>query len=132
MMLAELMRFKRGIAIAGTHGETTTTSLVASVLGAAGLDPTFVIGGRLEAAAPTPAGPGDFLVAEADESGCFVLCLQPVMAVVTNIDADHMDTYDHSLEKLKQAFVDFCIGCHFMAMPYCAWTTPMCAASCRR
>ena len=108
MMLAELMRFKQGIAIAGTHGKTTTTSLVASVLGAAGLDPTFVIGGRLEAAGTNARlGQGDFLVAEADESDASFLCLQPVMAVVTNIDADHMDTYDHSLEKLKQAFVDF-------------------------
>ena len=108
LMLAELMRFKQGIAIAGTHGKTTTTSLVASVLGAAGLDPTFVIGGRLEAAGTNARlGQGDFLVAEADESDASFLCLQPVMAVVTNIDADHMDTYDHSLEKLKQAFVDF-------------------------
>ncbi len=108
MMLAELMRFKQGIAIAGTHGKTTTTSLVASVLGAAGLDPTFVIGGRLEAAGTNARlGQGDFLVAEADESDASFLCLQPVMAVVTNIDADHMDTYGHSLDKLKQAFVDF-------------------------
>lgn len=108
MMLAELMRFKQGIAIAGTHGKTTTTSLVASVLGAAGLDPTFVIGGRLEAAGTNARlGQGDYLVAEADESDASFLCLQPVMAVVTNIDADHMDTYGHDLEKLKQAFVDF-------------------------
>jgi len=107
-MLAELMRLKQGIAIAGTHGKTTTTSLVASVLGAAGLDPTFVIGGRLEAAGTNARlGQGDFLVAEADESDASFLCLQPVMAVVTNIDADHMDTYGHSLDKLKQAFVDF-------------------------
>ena len=108
LMLAELMRLRKGIAIAGTHGKTTTTILVASVLGAAGLDPTFVIGGRLEAAGTNARlGQGDFLVAEADESDASFLCLQPVMAVVTNIDADHMDTYDHSLEKLKQAFVDF-------------------------
>ncbi|GGY09322.1 UDP-N-acetylmuramate--L-alanine ligase [Paludibacterium paludis] len=108
MMLAELMRFKQGIAIAGTHGKTTTTSLVASVLAAAGLDPTFVIGGRLTAAGTNARlGRGDFLVAEADESDASFLHLTPVMAVVTNIDADHMDTYEHSFEKLKQAFVDF-------------------------
>ena len=107
-MLAELMRFKQGIAIAGTHGKTTTTSLTASILGAANLDPTFVIGGRLNAAGTNARlGSGDFLVAEADESDASFLCLTPVMAVVTNIDADHMDTYDHSLDKLKQAFVDF-------------------------
>ncbi|OHX13534.1 UDP-N-acetylmuramate--L-alanine ligase [Chromobacterium sphagni] len=108
MMLAELMRFKQGIAIAGTHGKTTTTSLTASVLGAAGLDPTFVIGGKLTAAgANAKLGSGEFLVAEADESDASFLHLSPVMAVVTNIDADHMDTYDHSFDKLKQAFVDF-------------------------
>ncbi|MDN0075035.1 UDP-N-acetylmuramate--L-alanine ligase [Crenobacter sp. SG2303] len=108
MMLAELMRFKQGIAIAGTHGKTTTTSLTASVLAAAGLDPTFVIGGKLTAAnSNARLGTGDFLVAEADESDASFLHLAPVMAVVTNIDADHMDTYDHSFDKLKQAFVDF-------------------------
>jgi len=108
MMLAELMRFKQGIAIAGTHGKTTTTSLTASVLAAAGLDPTFVIGGKLTAANTNARlGTGDFLVAEADESDASFLHLAPVMAVVTNIDADHMDTYDHSFDKLKQAFVDF-------------------------
>ncbi|SUX29330.1 UDP-N-acetylmuramate--L-alanine ligase [Chromobacterium vaccinii] len=108
LMLAELMRFKQGIAIAGTHGKTTTTSLTASVLGAAGLDPTFVIGGKLTAAgANAKLGLGEFLVAEADESDASFLHLSPVMAVVTNIDADHMDTYDHSFDKLKQAFVDF-------------------------
>ena len=108
LMLAELMRFKQGIAIAGTHGKTTTTSLTASVLGAAGLDPTFVIGGKLTAAGTNARlGSGDFLVAEADESDASFLHLTPVMAVVTNIDADHMDTYDHSFDKLKQAFVDF-------------------------
>ncbi|MCW3480721.1 UDP-N-acetylmuramate--L-alanine ligase [Neisseriaceae bacterium JH1-16] len=108
MMLAELMRFKQGIAIAGTHGKTTTTSLTASVLAAAGLDPTFVIGGKLTAANTNARlGSGDFLVAEADESDASFLHLAPVMAVVTNIDADHMDTYDHSFDKLKQAFVDF-------------------------
>ncbi|MDF0604592.1 UDP-N-acetylmuramate--L-alanine ligase [Neisseriaceae bacterium TC5R-5] len=108
LMLAELMRFKQGIAIAGTHGKTTTTSLAASVLAAAGLDPTFVIGGRLTAAGTNARlGSGEFLVAEADESDASFLHLTPVMAVVTNIDADHMDTYDHSFDKLKQAFVDF-------------------------
>lgn len=107
-MLAELMRFKQGIAIAGTHGKTTTTSLTASVLAAAGLDPTFVIGGRLTAAGTNARlGSGEFLVAEADESDASFLYLSPVMAVVTNIDADHMDTYGHDFGKLKQAFVDF-------------------------
>ena len=108
LMLAELMRIKQGIAIAGTHGKTTTTSLVASVLGQAGMDPTFVIGGRLTAAGSNARlGSGDFLVAEADESDASFLYLSPIMAVVTNIDADHMDTYGHDFDKLKQAFVDF-------------------------
>jgi UDP-N-acetylmuramate--alanine ligase len=108
LMLAELMRLKQGIAVAGTHGKTTTTSLVASVLAEGGLDPTFVIGGRLESAgAHARLGAGEFIVAEADESDASFLHLQPVISVVTNIDADHMETYDHSLDKLKQAFVDF-------------------------
>ena len=108
LMLAELMRLKQGIAVAGTHGKTTTTSLVASVLAEGGLDPTFVIGGRLESAgANARLGAGEFIVAEADESDASFLHLQPVISVVTNIDADHMETYDHSLDKLKQAFVDF-------------------------
>ena len=108
MMLAELMRLKKGIAVAGTHGKTTTTSLVASVLAEGGMDPTFVIGGRLESAgANARLGGGEFIVAEADESDASFLHLQPVISVVTNIDADHMETYDHSLDKLKQAFVDF-------------------------
>ena len=108
VMLAELMRLRRGIAIAGAHGKTTTTSLVASIMGLGGLDPTFVIGGRLNAAgANARLGTGDFIVAEADESDASFLCLTPVLAVVTNIDADHMETYDHDFEKLKQAFVDF-------------------------
>lgn len=108
LMLAELMRLKQGIAVAGTHGKTTTTSLVASVLAEGGLDPTFVIGGRLESAgANARLGGGEFIVAEADESDASFLHLQPVISVVTNIDADHMETYDHSLDKLKQAFVDF-------------------------
>jgi UDP-N-acetylmuramate--alanine ligase len=107
-MLAELMRLKRGIAIAGTHGKTTTTSLVASVLAEAGLDPTFVIGGRLNSAgANAKLGSGDYIVVEADESDASFLNLLPVMAVVTNIDADHMETYGHDFEKLKAAFVDF-------------------------
>ncbi|TAG02167.1 MAG: UDP-N-acetylmuramate--L-alanine ligase [Betaproteobacteria bacterium] len=108
LMLAELMRMKRGIAIAGTHGKTTTTSLVASVLGEGHLDPTFVIGGRLLAAGSNARlGTGEFLVAEADESDASFLHLSPTLAVITNIDADHMETYGHSLDRLKQAFVDF-------------------------
>jgi UDP-N-acetylmuramate--alanine ligase len=108
VMLAELMRLKQGIAIAGTHGKTTTTSLVASVLGAAGLDPTFVIGGRLNAAgANARLGQGEFIVVEADESDASFLNLMPVIAVVTNIDADHMETYGHDFARLKQAFIDF-------------------------
>ncbi len=108
MMLAELMRLRRGIAVAGTHGKTTTTSLVASVLAEAGMDPTFVIGGRLEAAGShAKLGSGEFIVVEADESDASFLYLQPVLAVVTNIDDDHMDTYGHDFAKLKQAFIDF-------------------------
>ncbi|MFA7239845.1 MAG: UDP-N-acetylmuramate--L-alanine ligase [Sulfuricellaceae bacterium] len=108
MMLAELMRFRQGIAVAGTHGKTTTTSLIASILGEAGMDPTFVIGGKLEAAGShARLGQGEFLVAEADESDASFLYLTPVMAVVTNIDADHMETYGHDFERLKGAFVDF-------------------------
>ncbi len=108
LMLAELMRLKQGVAIAGTHGKTTTTSLVASVLAEGGLDPTFVIGGRLNAAGSNARlGSGDFIVVEADESDASFLHLQPVMAVVTNIDADHMDTYGQEFPRLKQAFVQF-------------------------
>jgi UDP-N-acetylmuramate--alanine ligase len=108
LMLAELMRLKQGVAIAGTHGKTTTTSLVASVLAEGGLDPTFVIGGRLNAAGSNARlGAGDFIVVEADESDASFLHLQPVIAVVTNIDADHMDTYQQDFAKLKQAFVQF-------------------------
>jgi UDP-N-acetylmuramate--alanine ligase len=107
-MLAELMRLKQGVAIAGTHGKTTTTSLTASILAEGGLDPTFVIGGRLNAAgANARLGKGDFLVAEADESDASFLLLSPVISVVTNIDADHMETYGHDFAKLKQAFIDF-------------------------
>jgi UDP-N-acetylmuramate--alanine ligase len=102
------MRLKQGIAIAGTHGKTTTTSLVTSVLAEAGLDPTFVIGGRLNAAgANSRLGAGDYIVVEADESDASFLNLMPIMAVVTNIDADHMDTYGHDFARLKQAFVEF-------------------------
>ena len=108
LMLAELMRLKQGIAIAGTHGKTTTTSLVASVLAEAGLDPTFVIGGRLNSAgANARLGSGDYIVVEADESDASFLNLLPVMAVVTNIDADHMETYGHDFGRLKKAFIDF-------------------------
>lgn len=108
MMLAELMRLKQGIAIAGTHGKTTTTSLVASVLAEAGMDPTFVIGGRLEAAGShAKLGTGEFIVVEADESDKSFLYLQPVLAVVTNIDADHMETYGHDFGRLRQAFLEF-------------------------
>ncbi len=108
MMLAELMRFKQGIAVAGTHGKTTTTSLIASVLSEAGLDPTFVIGGKLLAAgANARLGQGEYLVAEADESDASFLYLNPVISVVTNIDQDHMETYGHDFERLKAAFVEF-------------------------
>jgi UDP-N-acetylmuramate--alanine ligase len=108
VMLAELMRLKRGIAIAGTHGKTTTTSLVASVLAEAGQDPTFVIGGRLNSAgAHSRLGSGEYIVVEADESDASFLNLMPVLAVVTNIDADHMETYGHDFARLKTAFVDF-------------------------
>jgi len=108
VMLAELMRLKQGIAIAGTHGKTTTTSLVASVLAAGGLDPTFVIGGRLNSAgANARLGSGDYIVVEADESDASFLNLMPVMAVVTNIDNDHMETYGHDFAKLKGAFIEF-------------------------
>jgi UDP-N-acetylmuramate--alanine ligase len=108
VMLAELMRLKRGIAIAGTHGKTTTTSLVTSVLAEAGLDPTFVIGGLLHSAgANSRLGSGDYIVVEADESDASFLNLNPVLSVVTNIDADHMETYGHDFARLKTAFVDF-------------------------
>jgi UDP-N-acetylmuramate--alanine ligase len=108
LMLAELMRLKQGIAVAGTHGKTTTTSLVASVLAEAGMDPTFVIGGRLvSAGSSAKLGTGEFIVVEADESDASFLHLQPVVSVVTNIDADHMETYGHSLVRLRKAFIDF-------------------------
>ncbi len=108
VMLAELMRLKQGVAIAGTHGKTTTTSLVASVLAAGGLDPTFVIGGRLNSAgANARLGSGEYIVVEADESDASFLNLMPVVAVVTNIDNDHMETYGHDFSRLKQAFIEF-------------------------
>lgn len=108
LMLSELMRMKQGIAIAGTHGKTTTTSLVASLLAEAGLDPTFVIGGRLNSVgANARLGLGEAFVAEADESDGSFLNLMPMMAVITNIDADHMETYDHDMARLKQSFVAF-------------------------
>ncbi|HQV88637.1 MAG: UDP-N-acetylmuramate--L-alanine ligase [Nitrosomonas sp.] len=108
LMLAELLRFRSGIAIAGTHGKTTTTSLIASILAAADMDPTFVIGGKLEAAGcHAKLGSGEFIVVEADESDASFLYLQPVLTVVTNIDADHMDTYGHDFSRLKQTFVEF-------------------------
>ncbi|MCG6932841.1 MAG: UDP-N-acetylmuramate--L-alanine ligase [Gallionella sp.] len=108
MMLAELMRLRQGIAVAGTHGKTTTTSLTASVLAKGGFDPTFVIGGKLNSSGSNAKlGTGEFIVVEADESDASFLHLQPILAVITNIDADHMETYGHDFEKLKQAFVDF-------------------------
>ncbi|MDP2988042.1 UDP-N-acetylmuramate--L-alanine ligase [Hydrogenophaga sp.] len=108
VMLAELMRMKKGVAIAGTHGKTTTTSLVASVLAAAEMDPTYVIGGRLNSAGVNAAlGSGEYIVVEADESDASFLNLLPVLSVVTNIDADHMDTYGHDFGKLKAAFIEF-------------------------
>jgi len=108
LMLAELMRFKQGIAVAGTHGKTTTTSLIASILAEANMDPTYVIGGKLESAnTNAKLGTGEYIVVEADESDASFLNLSPILAVVTNIDRDHMDTYEHSFDKLKSAFVEF-------------------------
>ncbi|MEI6746746.1 MAG: UDP-N-acetylmuramate--L-alanine ligase, partial [Methylococcaceae bacterium] len=107
-MLAELMRFRFGIAVAGTHGKTTTTSLTASLLAEGGLDPTFVIGGRLNSAGTNAQlGAGHYLVAEADESDASFLYLQPMIAIVTNIDHDHMETYENSYSRLKETFVEF-------------------------
>ncbi|MBU2828978.1 UDP-N-acetylmuramate--L-alanine ligase, partial [Acidithiobacillus ferriphilus] len=127
-MLAELMRFKQGIAIAGTHGKTTTTSLVASILGVGGLDPTFVIGGRLKSAGTHAAlGSGEYLVAEADESDASFLYLSPVMAVVTNIDADHMETYGDSLDNLRGAFLQFLQRLPFYGLAVLCTDEPMVA-----
>ncbi len=121
-MLAELMRFRQGIAIAGTHGKTTTTSLVATVLAEGGLDPTFVIGGRLVAAGSNARlGQGEYLVAEADESDASFLLLSPVLAVVTNIDADHMETYGHDLARLKGHFRDFLHRLPFWGVAVLCW-----------
>ena len=114
-MLAELMRFRYGIAVAGTHGKTTTTSLLAALLAQAKLDPTFVIGGRVNSMGTNAyLGSGQHLVVEADESDASFLHLHPMIAVVTNIDADHMGTYNNDFDCLKQAFLDFYISCHFM------------------
>lgn len=108
MMLTELMRLRQGIAVAGTHGKTTTTSLTSSVLAKGGFDPTYVIGGKLNSSdSNAKLGTGEFIVVEADESDASFLHLQPILAVITNIDADHMETYGHDFEKLKQAFVEF-------------------------
>ncbi|MEM8845146.1 MAG: UDP-N-acetylmuramate--L-alanine ligase, partial [Pseudomonadota bacterium] len=107
-MLAELMRFRQGIAVAGTHGKTTTTSLIASVMGKGGLDPTFIVGGRLNSVGTnSQLGKSEYLVAEADESDASFLHLQPIVSVVTNIDADHLSTYENDFEKLRSAFVEF-------------------------
>ena len=107
-MLAELMRFRRGIAVAGTHGKTTTTSLVASVLARGDIDPTYVIGGKLiSSGSHARLGLSDYLVAEADESDASFLFLQPMMAIVTNIDNDHLSTYEGDFERLKSAFIEF-------------------------
>jgi len=116
-MLAELMRFQQGIAVAGTHGKTTTTSLVASLLAEGELDPTYVIGGQLNSSSRNAyLGQSDWLVAEADESDASFLYLNPVMAVVTNIDADHLSTYDGDFERLKQTFVDFLMHLPFYGL----------------
>ena len=116
-MLAELMRFQQGIAVAGTHGKTTTTSLVASLLTEGGMDPTYVIGGRLNSSSANAyLGQSEWLVAEADESDASFLYLQPVMSIVTNIDADHLSTYDGDFEKLKQTFVDFLMHLPFYGL----------------
>jgi len=126
MMLAELMRFKKGIAVAGTHGKTTTTSLIASILNEAGIDPTFVIGGKLLAAgANARLGQSDWLVAEADESDASFLHLSPVVSIVTNIDADHMETYGHDFERLKGAFVEFLHRLPFWGMAILCADDPM-------
>lgn len=117
MMLAELLRLRQGIAVAGTHGKTTTTSLTASVLAKGGFDPTFVIGGRLNSSGVNAKlGTGEFIVVEADESDASFLYLQPILAVITNIDADHMETYGHDFSKLKQAFIDFAEHLPFYGM----------------
>jgi UDP-N-acetylmuramate--alanine ligase len=131
-MLAELMRFRFGIAVAGTHGKTTTTSLVASILAEGGLDPTFVIGGRLNSAGTNAKlGLGHYLVAEADESDASFLYLQPMVAVVTNIDQDHMETYGGCYQKLKETFVEFLHHLPFYGWRCCVWMMPACKKFCR-
>ncbi len=130
-MLAELMRFYYGVAVAGTHGKTTTTSLVTAILTEGGLDPTFVIGGRLNSAgANARLGSTKYLVAEADESDASFLFLQPMVSIVTNIDADHMRTYGGDFDRLRSRSSS--ITCRFTAWPYCASTTTRCAPCCRR
>ena len=129
------MRLKDGIAVAGSHGKTTTTSLIAHVLDAAGLDPTAVVGGRVLRAGSAPSttrlGAGPLLVAEADESDGSFLRLAPVMAVVTNIDPEHLDHYG-SYEALQEAFAAFCNRVPFWGRPSCAWTTRACRRCCPR
>lgn len=125
-MLAELMRFRYGIAIAGTHGKTTTTSLVASILSEAKLDPTFVIGGKLNSiSANAHLGAGSYFVAEADESDASFLFLKPMMAVVTNIDADHMSTYHHSFDELREAFIRFLHNLPFYGLAILCFEDPI-------
>jgi UDP-N-acetylmuramate--alanine ligase len=132
-MLAELMRFRYGIAVAGTHGKTTTTSLVASLLAEGGLDPTFVIGGLLNSAAShARLGAGRFLVAEADESDASFLYLQPMVAVVTNIDADHLSTYQGDFGRLRQTFVEFLHHLPFYGLAVLCIDDAACAKSCHR
>ena len=124
-MLAELMRFRHGIAIAGTHGKTTTTSLVASIYAEADRDPTFVIGGLLNSAGTNARlGSSRYLIAEADESDASFLHLQPMVSIVTNIEADHMDTYGGDFSRLKATFIDFLHNLPFYGWPWCAWMTP--------
>lgn len=128
-MLAELMRFRFGIAVAGTHGKTTTTSMVASVLAEGGLDPTFVIGGRLKSAdASARLGTGRYLVAEADESDASFMHLQPMIAIVTNVDADHMGTHEGDFERLKQSFVDFLHNLPFYGLSVVCVDDPVAAS----
>jgi len=132
-MLAELMRFRYGIAVAGTHGKTTTTSLVASLLAEGGLDPTFVIGGRLNSAAShARLGAGRYLVAEADESDASFLYLQPMVAVVTNIDADHLSPIRVTSASCARPSSNSCITCLSTGSRCCASRIRMCARSCRR
>ena len=128
-MLAELMRFRYGIAVAGTHGKTTTTSLIASVLADGNLDPTFVIGGRLnQAGTHARLGAGPYLVAEADESDASFMHLQPMIAVVTNVDADHLDTYGGSFDRLRQTFLEFLHNLPFYGLAVICADDPVLAA----